>query len=67
MKQEKQKKHRRLETVRVSGATYRHLCDMAYMSGLKYPGAVVDKLVRNLRIDMSEARYEARRKQWESS
>lgn len=56
------KKRRRLETVRVSGATYRHLCDMAYMSGLRYPGEVVDKMVRTLRIELSDARREARRR-----
>lgn len=30
--------------------TYRHLCAMAEVSGLKYPGQAVDKLVRSLAL-----------------
>lgn len=47
---------RRLVTIRVTPATYRHLCAMAEVSGLKYPGQAVDKLVRSLALQARDAR-----------
>ena len=41
---------RRLVTIRVTPMTYRHLCAMAEVSGLKFPGQAVDKLVRSLAL-----------------
>lgn len=53
------KKRRRLQVIRVTMPTYKHLCNMAFVSGLRWPGEVVDKLVQNLCIEMQEReRYE---------
>lgn len=43
-------------TIRVTPMTYRHLCAMAEVSGLKYPGQAVDKLVRSLALQARELR-----------
>lgn len=47
---------RRLVTIRVTPMTYRHLCAMAEVSGLKFPGQAVDKLVRSLALQARDAR-----------
>lgn len=52
----RQSRSRRLVTIRVTPATYRHLCAMAEVSGLKFPGQAVDKLVRSLAIQARDAR-----------
>ena len=44
-------------TIRVTKQTYDHLCTMAELAGKKYPGEIVDKLVRNIRIMLREKRY----------
>lgn len=46
----RESRSRRLVTIRVTPMTYRHLCAMAEVSGLKYPGQAVDKLVRSLAL-----------------
>lgn len=46
----RQSRGRRLVTIRVTPMTYRHLCAMAEVSGLKFPGQAVDKLVRSLAL-----------------
>ena len=43
-------------TIRVTPMSYRHLCAMAEVSGLKYPGQAVDKLVRSLALQARELR-----------
>ena len=51
--EKRKKKLRRLVTIQVSYATYKHLCEMAFQGGLEWPGQVVDKLIRNIRIGLS--------------
>lgn len=46
----RESRSRRLVTIRVTPMTYRHLCAMAEVSGLKFPGQAVDKLVRSLAL-----------------
>lgn len=46
----RESRSRRLVTIRVTPMTYRHLCAMAEVSGLKYPGQAVDKMVRSLAL-----------------
>lgn len=48
----RQSRSRRL----VTPMTYRHLCAMAEVSGLKFPGQAVDKLVRSLALQARDAR-----------
>lgn len=52
----RESRSRRLVTIRVTPMTYRHLCAMAEVSGLKYPGQAVDKLVRSLALQARDAR-----------
>lgn len=52
----RESRSKRLVTIRVTPMTYRNLCDMAYMSGLRYPGEVVDKLVRSIAVAAKECR-----------
>lgn len=44
------------ETCVFTPMTYRNLCAMAEVSGLKYPGQAVDKLVRSLALQARELR-----------
>lgn len=52
----RESRSRRLVTIRVTPMTYRHLCAMAEVSGFKYPGQAVDKLVRSLALQARDAR-----------
>ena len=54
--EKQESRSRRLVTIRVTPMTYRHLCAMAEVSGLKYPGQAVDKLVRSLALQARELR-----------
>lgn len=51
----RESRSRRLVTIRVTPMTYRHLCAMAEVSRLKYPGQAVDKLVRSLALQARDA------------
>jgi len=53
------KQRMKLVQIRVRKQTYDHLCAMADMHGMKHPGEVVDKIVRNIRITLREGRYRA--------
>lgn len=58
----KERAGRRPMTVRVTPMTYKHLCDLASIAGLQYPGQAVDKMVKQARI----AERDARRGVWRS-
>lgn len=52
----RESRSRRLVTIRVTPMTYRHLCAMAEVSGLKFQGQAVDKMVRSLALQAREMR-----------
>lgn len=48
-----------LMTISVSAQTYHHLMEAAAIQGIRHPGQVVDKMMRNARIARQELRADA--------